>query len=140
MIAITKSREETIKLGEKLAKTLKPGNVIALIGELGSGKTTLTKGIAKGLGVKEGYRYVNSPSFVIIKEYKGKKFPLYHFDVFRLDANGGEGTIGYDEYFYGGGVCVVEWADRIKKLLPKKRIEIKIGITKDNNRKVIIKK
>ncbi|MCX5715843.1 MAG: tRNA (adenosine(37)-N6)-threonylcarbamoyltransferase complex ATPase subunit type 1 TsaE [Candidatus Omnitrophica bacterium] len=138
-IYITKSRNETIALGAKLAKTLKPGDVIALIGELGSGKTTLTKGIARGLGVK-GCRYVNSPSFVIIKEYPGKKILMYHFDVFRLDSSGGHGTIGYEEYFYGGGVCVVEWADRIKKLLPKKYIEVKIDIMKGNNRKISIKK
>jgi len=135
---ITKTREATIKLGEKLARTLKGGQIVALIGELGSGKTTLTKGIAKGLGVKNS-RYVNSPSFVIIKEYRGKK-PLYHFDIFRLDSVKDLDTIGYEEYFYGNGICVVEWADKIKKLLPKKYLEIKIKILKNNDRKIKIRK
>jgi len=135
---ITKTRDETIKLGERLARTLKGGQVVALIGELGSGKTTLTKGIAKGLGVKNS-RYVNSPSFVIIKEYRGKK-ALYHFDIFRLDSAEELDTIGYEEYFYGNGICVVEWANKIKKLLPKKYLEIKIKILKNNDRKVQIRK
>lgn len=135
---ITKTREATIKLGEKLAGTLKGGQIVALIGELGSGKTTLTKGIAKGLGVKNS-RYVNSPSFVIIKEYRGKK-ALYHFDIFRLDSVKDLDTIGYEEYFYGNGICVVEWADKIKKLLPKKYLEIKIKILKNNDREIKIRK
>ncbi len=95
MKVISKSREETIEIGEKLAKKFKRGEVIALIGELGSGKTVLTKGIAKGLGVKD-VRYVNSPSFVIIKEYKGK-VPLYHFDLYRLDKARILQSLSYDE-------------------------------------------
>jgi len=137
MIAFTKSSEETIKLGERLARKLKPGSVVALIGELGSGKTTLVKGIAMGLGVKNS-RYVNSPSFVIIKEYKGK-IPLYHFDVFRLSNLSELDTLSFEEYFYGNGICVVEWADKIMKLLPRKYTEIKIKIIKDNFRKITIK-
>jgi len=133
---ITNSREETIKLGESIAKTFKPGDAVALIGELGSGKTTLVKGIAKGLGVN-GYRYVNSPSFVIIKEYKGK-IPLYHFDVFRLDSLSGTDALSFEEYFYGKGICVVEWADKIRKLLPKKCLEIKIDTLKENQRKIVL--
>jgi len=133
---ITKSKDETIKLGERIGKTLKPGSFIALIGELGSGKTTFVKGIAKGLGVKNS-RYVNSPSFVIIKEYKGKIL-LYHFDVYRLDSADDVAFIGADEYFYGSGICVVEWADKIKKLLPKQRIEVKIEILKNNSRKICV--
>ncbi len=131
---ITNSRQETIKLGERLAKRLKAGQLVALIGELGSGKTTFVKGIAKGLGVKD-YRYVNSPSFVIIKEYQGST-PLYHFDVFRLDSADDLASVGYEEYFYGDGICVVEWADKIKKLLPKKYLEIKIEILKDGRRRL----
>ncbi len=134
---LTASREETIKLGEKITKKLHPGDVVALTGELGSGKTTLVKGIAKGLGVKNP-RYVNSPSFVIIKEYKGK-IPLHHFDVFRLDSLSELDTLSFEEYFYGDGICVVEWADKVNKLLPKKRIEIKIDILKENQRKIYIR-
>lgn len=131
---ITKSREETVKLGAKIAKDFKKGDVIALIGELGSGKTTLVKGIAKGLGVKNS-RHVNSPSFVIIKEYQGK-ISLYHFDVFRLDSASDLDSVGYEEYFYGDGICVVEWADKIRKLLPKKHLEIKIKILGDSIREI----
>ena len=134
---ITKSREATIRLGERLSKKLKRGQVVALIGELGSGKTTLVKGIAKALGVKN-HRYVNSPSFVIIKEHYGK-IPLYHFDVFRLDSPSELDSIGWEEYFYGEGICVVEWADKIRKLLPKKCLEIKIKILKNTGRKLSVK-
>ncbi len=133
---ITTSGEETIKLGERTARGLKPGDVIALIGELGSGKTTFVKGLAKGLGVKNP-RYVNSPSFVIIKEYQGR-VPLYHFDVFRLQGAGDMEALGWEEYFYGGGVCALEWADKIKKLLPKRRLEVKIEILNNNRRKIHI--
>ncbi|MCM8781444.1 MAG: tRNA (adenosine(37)-N6)-threonylcarbamoyltransferase complex ATPase subunit type 1 TsaE [Candidatus Omnitrophica bacterium] len=133
---ITKNRRETMRLGEKLAKNLKPGQVVALVGELGSGKTTLVKGIAKGLGVRNP-RYVNSPSFVIIKEYQGRT-TLYHFDVFRLSSASDLDSVGYGEYFYGNGICVVEWANKIKKLLPKKYFEIKIMILGDTKRKIVI--
>ena len=119
---ITKSRDETIALGARIARRLKPGTVIALIGELGSGKTTFVKGLAKGLGVKNS-RYVNSPSFVIIKEYKGK-IPLYHFDVFRLDSLNEADALSFEEYFYGDGICAVEWADKIRNLLPKRILRI----------------
>jgi tRNA threonylcarbamoyladenosine biosynthesis protein TsaE len=133
----TKSREETIRFGEQLAATLNAGDIVALTGELGSGKTTLVKGIAKGLGVKN-HRYVNSPSFVIIKEYQGR-VPLYHFDVFRLDSPSEIDELSFEEYFYKDGICVVEWADRIRKLLPKKHIEVKIKMVKENIREIKIR-
>ncbi|MBI4335954.1 MAG: tRNA (adenosine(37)-N6)-threonylcarbamoyltransferase complex ATPase subunit type 1 TsaE [Candidatus Omnitrophica bacterium] len=135
---VTRCREGTIELGARLAKGFKGGDVIALTGELGSGKTTLTKGIAKGLGVK-AYRYVNSPSFVIIKEYQGKA-PLYHFDVFRVDSLSEVDALGFEEYFYGNGVCVVEWADKIRNLLPNKRIEIKIETIGIKERNVSVRR
>jgi tRNA threonylcarbamoyladenosine biosynthesis protein TsaE len=135
---ISHSVEETIKIGERLAKRLKRGDVVALIGSLGAGKTVLAKGIASGLGVKDA-RYVNSPSFVIIKEYRGR-LPLYHFDLYRLDAPSVLDSLGYDEYFYGDGVTVVEWADKIAKLLPKRHIEVRLEITGGNNRKVEIRR
>jgi len=133
---VTKNREATIRAGEQLAKSLGPGCLVALTGELGSGKTTFVKGIAKGLGVRN-YRYVNSPSFVIIKEYKGK-IPLYHFDVFRLDSPSDIDALSFEEYFYRDGICVIEWADRIKQLLPKKHIEVKIEIIGQDKRKICI--
>lgn len=121
---ISKSPEDTKKLGAKIAILLKKGDVLALVGELGSGKTTFTKGIAKGLGVAHS-KYVNSPSFVIVNEYKGR-LPLYHMDLYRLDRLSQIETIGYEEYLWSGGVCVIEWADKIKKLLPGEYIEIEL--------------
>ena len=138
MKIISNGIEETIALGAKLAKRLKPGDIVALIGDLGSGKTVFTKGIAKGLGVKD-VRYVNSPTFVIIKEYKGK-IPLYHFDLYRLEKAGIFDELNYDEYFYGDGVTVVEWADKIRSLLPKKYIEVKLSVTGEETRKIAIEK
>jgi len=132
------SIEETFSIGSRLAAGLKKGDVVALIGELGAGKTVLTKGIAKGLGVKD-VRYVNSPTFVIIKEYKGD-VPLYHFDLYRLSAPGSLDEICYDEYFYGDGVTVVEWADKIERLLPKKHLEVRLSVAGENKRKIEIKK
>jgi len=135
---ISKSRDETIEIGAKFAKRLKRGDLVALIGELGSGKTVFTKGIAKGLGVKD-VRYVNSPSFVIIKEYKGK-VPLYHFDLYRLDRAGELDSLSYDEYFYGNGITVIEWADRIRDLLPTRYWEVKLSVVEENKRKIVIGK
>ena len=134
---ISKSIEETIEIGSKIAKDLKPGDVVALIGDLGAGKTVLTKGIAKGLGVKDT-RYVNSPTFVIIKEYKGK-MPLYHFDLYRLNKSSMYDEISFEEYFYDDGVTVIEWADKIKKLLPKKHIEVRLSVAGDEKRKIEVK-
>ena len=99
--------------GYKLAEAAVPGQVIALIGDLGAGKTTLTKYIAEGLGVTE---HVQSPTFTIVREYYSGRLPLYHFDVYRIED---EEEIGYEEYFYGDGLCVVEWADKIEELLPE---------------------
>lgn len=138
MKVISNSREETIEIGAKFAKKLKAGDLVALIGELGSGKTVFTKGIAKGLGVKD-VRYVNSPSFVIIKEYKGK-IPLYHFDLYRLDKAGMLDSLSYDEYFYGNGVTVVEWADRIREFLPPKYWEARLSVAGENERKIEVRK
>lgn len=133
---ISNNIEETIKVGSKLAKSLKAGSVVALVGELGSGKTVLTKGIAKGLGVKN-VRYVNSPTFVIIKEYKGK-LPLYHFDLYRLNKSSLLDSENFEEYFYGDGVTVIEWADKIRKLLPPKYMEVRLSVAGENKRKIII--
>ncbi len=135
--AISRTRDETIALGEKLARRMKKGVVVALIGDLGAGKTVLVKGIAKGLGVTDT-RYVNSPSFVIVKEHRGR-IPLYHFDIYRLEGPASLETIGYDEYFYGNGVTIIEWADKIKGLLPKRHIEVRFSIRDDGSREIKIK-
>ncbi|UCD54649.1 MAG: tRNA (adenosine(37)-N6)-threonylcarbamoyltransferase complex ATPase subunit type 1 TsaE [Candidatus Omnitrophota bacterium] len=136
---ISNSPEETLNLGYKFGKKLKSGTIVALIGELGTGKTLFTKGIAKALGVK-GHEYVNSPSFVIVKEYKSKKIPLYHFDLYRLKSGDDLNTIGYDEYFYSNGVTVVEWADRAMDILPGKHILVKFKHSGKNKRQIKIEK
>lgn len=136
MKVISKSVEETIRIGEKLAKRLKKGDCVALIGDLGAGKTVLTKGIAKGLGVKRA-QYVNSPTFVIIKEYKGR-IPLYHFDLYRLNKSSLIDDENFEEYFYGGGVTVIEWADKIRNLLPKKHMEVRLAVAAEDKRRIEI--
>ena len=133
----SKSTTETIKLGQKIGKSLHKGDVVALCGQLGSGKTVLVKGVAEGLGVSN-YNYVNSPTFVILKEYRAR-VPLYHFDVYRLNDICEFSTVGYGEYFYGNGVSVIEWADKIKEALPKEHLMINIEIVSENERKINIK-
>lgn len=131
---ISKSAEETIEFGVKFAKKLKRGDCVALIGDLGAGKTVFTKGIARGLGVKNA-RYVNSPTFVIIKEYEGR-FPLYHLDLYRLNRHSCFDDMNYEEYFYDDGVTVIEWADKIRDILPKEHIEVKLTAIDKNKRKI----
>lgn len=126
----TYTEEETIKVAVRLANLLRPGDVITLEGDLGAGKTTFTKGIADGLGVK---RIVNSPTYTIIKEYEGE-LPLYHMDVYRLEDS--DEDIGFTEYFEGDGISVVEWAQFIKEYLPKERLEIKIDVMESQNRMI----
>ena len=117
------NEKETEKLGEAIGRAAIPGMVIALIGDLGTGKTTLTKPIARGLGVTET---VTSPTFNIIREYRSGRLPLYHFDVYRIADPDEMFELGYEEYFYGDGVCVVEWADIIEELLPEDAVIIHI--------------
>ncbi|MBP7056230.1 MAG: tRNA (adenosine(37)-N6)-threonylcarbamoyltransferase complex ATPase subunit type 1 TsaE [Candidatus Omnitrophica bacterium] len=136
MKLISKNPDETILIGQRLARELRRGSVVALIGDLGSGKTVLTKGIAKGLGVKNSL-YVNSPTFVIIKEYKGK-VPLYHFDLYRLNHSSLLDMENFEEYFYGDGVTVIEWADKIREHLPPQRVEVKMKVTGEGERKIEI--
>lgn len=134
---VTNSPEETLNLGCKFGRTLKPGTVVALTGELGTGKTIFTKGIAKALGVKE-YEYVNSPSFVIVKEYQSKRMPLYHFDLYRLKEARDLETVGYEEYFYSKGISVVEWADRAMDILPDKCVYVRFRHLGENKREIML--
>lgn len=109
------SEKEAAEFGKRLGKTLESGDVLALVGELGTGKTTLTKAIAAGLDISET---VTSPTFTIVKEYNSGRLPLFHFDVYRLE-NGREFIeIGGEEHFDAGGICVIEWADKIAEILP----------------------
>lgn len=114
---------ETEKFGLELSSCLEPGDIIALIGDLGTGKTTLTKYIAKGLGVTET---ISSPTFNIVKEYRSGRLPLFHFDTYRLGSGDELLDIGADDYFFGNGVSVVEWADIVMDVLPEEAIVIEI--------------
>lgn len=134
---ITNSPEETMGLAQGFAALACPGDMIALLGELGAGKTLFVKGFAKGLGVEE-YNYVNSPSFVVVKEYQGK-MPLYHFDVYRLDEKLFSETVDHEKYFYSEGVSVVEWANKIQPLLPEEYVEISIEYLKGDERLIKFK-
>jgi len=133
MDLFTCSAVETVRLGEKLGGLLKKGDLIALVGELGTGKTVLTRGLAKGLGAKK--EDVSSPSFVLLREYDGR-FPVYHFDLYRLNGPEDIVRIGYEEYFYGAGVTIIEWADRIEKLLPAEHLRIEL-YHKNRNKRLI---
>lgn len=119
----TYSPEDTFKLGEQMGKEAVPGQVLALAGDLGVGKTLFTQGLAKGLGVEE---YVNSPTFTIVQEYKSGRLPFYHFDVYRIADPEEMDEIGFEDYVYGEGVCLIEWADLIEEILPENCIRIKI--------------
>lgn len=128
----TYSAEETLNLANKLGKLLKPNDVIALEGDLGAGKTTFTKGLANGLGIN---RNVNSPTFTIIKEYHGR-LPLYHMDVYRLED--ADEDLGFQEYFDGEGVTVIEWAHFIEDYLPQDLLKIEIKHLRENDRVITL--
>ncbi|WP_153124582.1 tRNA (adenosine(37)-N6)-threonylcarbamoyltransferase complex ATPase subunit type 1 TsaE [Peribacillus tepidiphilus] len=130
-VFISNSPDTTFSLAEKMGMVIEPGSVITLEGDLGAGKTTFTKGLAKGLGITKN---VNSPTFTIIKEYHGR-LPLYHMDVYRLDDESED--MGFEEYFEGEGVTVVEWAHLIEEQLPKERLAIHLYRLSDVERKIV---
>lgn len=117
------SPEETFKLGKEIGQGAKPGDVYTLTGDLGVGKTVFTQGVAAGLGIKEP---VNSPTFTIIQIYEEGRMPLYHLDVYRIGDISEMEETGYEDYFYGDGLCVVEWAELIEELLPENHKKITI--------------
>ena len=117
---ITESEQETVALGAAMAQQLVPGNVIGLFGELGTGKTKFVSGVCEGLAVADN---VTSPSFTLLNQYNGK-MPVYHFDFYRMVDNAELRELGVEEFFYGDGVCLIEWADRIAEWLPEKRIDV----------------
>lgn len=132
MIKITThSAEETIALGEKIGSLLKPGDIIAMSGTLAAGKTTITKGIAKALGVNDT---ITSPTFCLISEYEGTKMPLYHMDVYRLDSVEDFINLGVDDMLFGEGVCIIEWSEKVKSELPKNTIWMNIMPEDDGSR------
>ena len=123
MIIETNSAGETFEFGQKIGREAKPGQIYTLDGDLGTGKTVFTQGVASGLGITEP---VNSPTFTIIQEYEGGRMPFYHFDVYRIGDIEEMEEIGYDDYFFGEGVCLIEWAHLIEEILPQSVISIKI--------------
>lgn len=130
--------EETTKLGKELGKILNPGDIICLTGDLGTGKTHITKGISEGLGITDN---ITSPTFTIVNEYNSGRLKLYHFDVYRVSDPDEIYAIGFDDYIFGDGVSIIEWANYIEEILPKEYLHI--YITKDlskgeNYRKITI--
>lgn len=123
MIIETHDPEETFEVGRKIGMNAKPGQIYTLTGDLGVGKTVFTQGVAAGLGITEP---VNSPTFTIIQEYEDGRLPFYHFDVYRIADLEEMEEIGYDDYFFGQGICLIEWAELIEEILPEKRIEVTI--------------
>ncbi len=134
IVILTHSKEDTIRLGIAISSFLKRGDVIELGGDLGAGKTTLTQGIAQGLGIKSK---IISPTFNILKCYFNTKLHLYHIDAYRLENN--KTDIGLDEFIDGDGVCVVEWPQYIKELLPSDALIVEIVNKGDNNRSITIR-
>ena len=119
----TNSPEETFEVGRKLGQTAKPGEIYMLNGDLGVGKTVFTQGVAAGLGITE---HINSPTFTIVQVYESGRLPFYHFDVYRIGDVEEMDEIGYEDYFFGNGLCIVEWAERIKELIPAEAKQITI--------------
>lgn len=123
MIYETNSEKETFELGKNLGEQAKAGQIFCLNGDLGVGKTVFTQGFAKGLGIEEN---VNSPTFTIIQVYEEGRIPLYHFDVYRIGDPEEMYEIGYEEYFFGEGVCLIEWSKLIEELIPEEAINMEI--------------
>jgi tRNA threonylcarbamoyladenosine biosynthesis protein TsaE len=136
MELVSRSPGETLAFGEALGRSLGPGDVLALIGELGAGKTWLTKGVAAGLGVPPAE--VTSPTFVLLHLYRGR-LELAHFDAYRLRRGQELLDLGADEQLYGDGACVVEWADRVRDALPADRLEIEIEAVGENERRLTLR-
>lgn len=136
MVIESFSEEETKNIAFKIGKEAKSSQIYCLIGDLGVGKTIFTKGFAEGLGIDD---YITSPTFTIINEYTNANIPFYHFDVYRLSSPDEIYDLGYEEYFYGEGICLIEWADIISEYIPKDAIwiTIKKDLHKDDNYRLI---
>ena len=132
MVYLTNSELETIKLGESYAKTLSAGDVVLLNGEMGGGKTAFTKGVAKGLGITD---VITSPTYAYMNDYDGK---LYHYDCYRLTSGEDAEALGLTDYFYGNGICVIEWSQNIKSVLPDKVKIVTIKKIDENKREITL--
>lgn len=131
----SQSVAETRSLGQRIAQRLKPGNVVVLEGGLGAGKSELARGIANGLGVKET---VTSPTFTILNVYESGRYPLYHFDWYRLENSEELFELGMDEYLGGDGIALVEWAERCPEALPDSCIRIRLEVTGEEEREILV--
>jgi tRNA threonylcarbamoyladenosine biosynthesis protein TsaE len=123
IIIETNTPQETFEVGEKLGKNAKPGDIFTLNGDLGVGKTVFTQGVAAGLGITE---HVNSPTFTIVQVYESGRLPFYHFDVYRIGDIEEMDEIGYEDYFFGQGLCIIEWAGLINEIIPENARHITI--------------
>ena len=132
---ISKSEKDTYKIAKKFERALSGGEVVILNGDLGAGKTTFTKGLAKALGITEN---VTSPTFTLMNIYTSGRLKLYHFDMYRIEDESEAQELGLDEFFYGNGVCMIEWAENIKNMLPKNLITINITKLGENEREIEI--
>ena len=131
---ISKSIEETLKLGNQFAQTLKKGDVVALYGAVGAGKTHFCKGICTHFQIP--IATVNSPTFTIVQEYEGLDFPVYHFDAYRINHVSEFDQIGYEDYFYGDGICLIEWAENVEALLPPYAKKVHFSHLSDKERSI----
>jgi tRNA threonylcarbamoyladenosine biosynthesis protein TsaE len=137
LIFTTHSPKETRELGYRIGKLLKEGSIVALIGDLGTGKTCLTQGIARGVGIDKN-QVVNSPSYILINEYTGPS-PVYHIDLYRIRDTAELEDLGLEEYIYGCGICVIEWADRLLDSLPESYLKVALShAPKENTRTIEI--
>jgi tRNA threonylcarbamoyladenosine biosynthesis protein TsaE len=136
MVLQTSTTSETIRTGKRLGRLLQPGDVVALVGDLGTGKTQFIKGLAEGVGVGKA-TYVSSPSFTLIHEYPGR-IPLYHIDLFRLESEKEVEGLGLEEYVRGNGITAIEWADKVSSLLPEELLWVHIHDTGKNTRSIEI--
>lgn len=129
------SPAQTKQLGVKLAALLQPGDFISLTGDLGAGKTLFVKGVGSGLGIAEDE--ITSPSFTLINEYLGQ-YPLYHFDVYRLDHADQLEDLGYEDYFFGNGICLVEWGDKVEEYFPASYLELSFTKLSEQSRQISV--
>lgn len=140
MILESFSREDTFNIGRRLGEEAKAGDIYCLLGDLGTGKTVFSQGFAQGLGIEEP---VSSPTFTIIQEYQGGRLPFYHFDVYRIEEIEEMDELGYEDYFYAEGVCLIEWSNLIEEILPPEPVVITIEKELDKGfdyRKIIVEK
>ena len=139
MDKITASPDETRQIGEDFVQFLDIGKVVSFSGDLGSGKTCMIQGICAGLGVKG---YVNSPTFIIINEYQGSidsvVIPVYHFDLYRVGGINELIELGAEDYFFGDGICLVEWSERASEILPDRRLEVEMFYVDDKHRRILV--